>query len=88
MEKIIYGKPLLPRAISVEALPNFILKIRFNNNEIRYFGGRKIYNLKCFKPLQNEEVFKTAHISFGSVAWNNDIDYCPDCLYEENISEQ
>ncbi len=88
MEKIIYGKPLLPRAISVEALPNFILKIRFNNNEIRYFDGKKIYNLKCFKPLQNEEFFKTAHISLGSIAWNNDIDYCPDCLYEKSSSEQ
>lgn len=49
MEEIIYGKPLLPRAVSVEALPNFILKIKFNNNETRYFDGKKIYNLNCFK---------------------------------------
>lgn len=53
MEEIIYGKPLLPRAVSVEALPNFILKIKFNNNETRYFDGKKIYNLNCFKLLQN-----------------------------------
>lgn len=52
MEEIIYGKPLLPRAVSVEALPNFILKIKFNNNETRYFDGKKIYNLNCFKLLQ------------------------------------
>lgn len=51
MEEIIYGKPLLPRAVSVEALPNFILKIKFNNNETRYFDGKKIYNLNCFKLL-------------------------------------
>lgn len=87
MEEIIYGKPLLPRAVSVEALPNFILKIKFNNNETRYFDGKKIYNLNCFKPLQNEEFFKTARISFGSIAWDNDIDYCPDCLYEESCTE-
>ncbi len=87
MEEIIYGKPLLPRAVSVEALPNFILKIKFNNDETRYFDGKKIYNLNCFKPLQNEEFFKTVHISFGSIAWDNDIDYCPDCLYEESCTE-
>lgn len=52
MEEIIYGKPLLSRAVSVEALPNFILKIKFNNNETRYFDGKKIYNLNCFKLLQ------------------------------------
>lgn len=51
-EEIIYGKPLLARAVSVEALPNFILKIKFNNNETRYFDGKKIYNLNCFKLLQ------------------------------------
>ena len=84
MEEIIYGKPLLPRAVSVEALSDILLKIKFNNNETRYFDGKKIYNLNCFKPLQNEEFFKTAHISFGSIAWDNDIDYCPDCLYEES----
>ena len=70
MEEIIYGKPLLPRAVSVEALSDFILKIKFNNNETRYFDGKKIYNLNCFKPLQNEEFFKTAHISFGFMATN------------------
>ena len=29
MEEIIHGKPLLPRAVSVEALPDYILKIKF-----------------------------------------------------------
>lgn len=37
MKEIIYGKPLLPRVVSVGPLPNFILKIKFNNNETRYF---------------------------------------------------
>lgn len=84
MEKIIHGKPLLPRAVSVEALPNYILKIKFNNNEEKYFDAKKIYNLPCYKPLQNKEFFKTVHVEYGSIAWNNDIDYCPDCLYEES----
>ena len=84
MEEIIYGQPLLPRAVSVEALPDFILKIRFTNNEERFFDVKKIYHLPCFEPLKNKEFFKTVHIEYGSIAWDNDIDYCPDCLYEES----
>ena len=41
MEEIIHGKPLLPRAISVETLPNYMLKIKFNNNEVKYFDVKK-----------------------------------------------
>ena len=87
MEEIIHGKTLMPRAVSVETLPNYILKIRFNNNEVKYFDVKKIYNLPCYKPLQNKEFFKTVHIEHGSIAWNNDIDYCPDCLYEESMEK-
>ena len=87
MEEIIHGKPLMPGAVSLETLPNYILKIRFNNNEVKYFDVKKIYNLPCYKPLQNKEFFKTVHIEYGSIAWNNDIDYCPDCLYEESMEK-
>ena len=85
MNEIIYGKPLLPRAVSVEPLPNFILKIKFNNDEEKLFDVKKIYNLPCYKPLQNKEFFNTVRIEYGSITWGNDIDSCPDCLYEESI---
>ena len=85
MNEIIYGKPLLPRAVSVEPLPNFLLKIKFNNDEEKLFDVKKIYNLPCYKPLQNKEFFNTVRIEYGSITWGNDIDYCPDCLYEESI---
>lgn len=86
MDEIIYGEPLGPRVVFVEPMENFILRIKFNNGEIRFFDTKKIYNLKCFKPLQNKEFFNKVHVAFGSISWNNDIDYCPDCLYEESTS--
>ena len=48
MDKIIYGKPLLPRAVSVEPLADFILKIKFNNDEEKLFDVKKMYELPCF----------------------------------------
>lgn len=84
MDEIIYGKPLGPRVVFVEPMENFILKLKFNNGEIRYFDVKKIYDLNCFTPLKNIEFFNKVYISYGTVAWNDDIDYCPDCLYEES----
>lgn len=54
MDKMIHGKPLSPRAVYVEALPDYILKIKFNNNEEKYFDVKKTYDLPCYKPLQNK----------------------------------
>lgn len=85
MDEIIYGKPLLPRAISVEPLDDFLLKIKFNNNEEKIFDVKKIFDIPCFSPLKNIEFFKNVRIEYGSIAWDNDIDYCPDCLYEESF---
>ena len=85
MDEIIYGKPLLPRAISVEPLDDFLLKIKFNNNEEKIFDVKEIFDIPCFSPLKNIEFFKNVRIEYGSIAWDNDIDYCPDCLYEESF---
>ena len=35
--------------------------------------------------MRNKEFFKTVPIEYGSVAWSDGIDYCPDCLYEESV---
>lgn len=49
MDKIIYGKPLLPRAVSVEPLADFILKIKFNNDEEKLFDVKKIYDWRIIR---------------------------------------
>ncbi|MBP3709938.1 MAG: DUF2442 domain-containing protein [Treponema sp.] len=43
-----------------------------------------MYNFPCFRQLKQKEIFNTVHVEFGSVAWINDIDYCPDTLYMES----
>ncbi len=84
--ELIKGEKLSPRVLEVSPLENFILKIKFSNNEIRFFDAKKIYNLPCFQPLKQKEFFDTVHVEMGSVAWVNDIDYCPDTLYAESYS--
>ena len=83
--ELIKGKKIGPRVTDVIPLDDFILKVFFNNNEIRLFDAKKIYNLPCFLPLKQKAFFDTVHVEYGSIAWMNDIDYCPDTLYEESI---
>jgi hypothetical protein len=81
----IKGKALGPRVVSVEPQENFILKLLFTNNEIRLFDVKKIYDYPCFLQLKQKEFFNTVHTELGTIAWDNDIDYCPDTLYEESV---
>ena len=80
----IKGNPLGPRVISVEPLDDFILRVTFTNNEKRLFDAKKIYNLPCFAPLKQKAFFDKVRVEYGSVAWGQDIDYCPDTLYDES----
>jgi hypothetical protein len=62
-----------------------LVAVQKRSGETVPFDVKKIYHLPCFHPLQNKEFFKTVRIEYGSIAWDNDIDYCPDCLYEESF---
>jgi hypothetical protein len=38
-----------------------------------------------FKPLLNPEYFKTVKLdSYGTLSWDNEIDFCPDVLYQNS----
>ncbi|MCL2512942.1 MAG: DUF2442 domain-containing protein [Oscillospiraceae bacterium] len=40
--------------------------------------------MPAFRPLRNKEFFTAVKAEYGTVVWPNDIDYCPDTLYEES----
>ena len=82
------------KAVAVEALPGFILRVTFDNGEIRVLDMNE--NLPCpaFAPLRNVERFNSVYIdSSGAIAWDadptvdsqtvwsNHIDLCPDSCY-------
>ncbi len=35
-----------------------------------------------FRKLRDAELFRSVRISFNTVAWDNDIDFDPEALYE------
>lgn len=85
MTEIIQGaEPLGPRVVGVNPQPDHQLIVSFNNGEQRHFDARPLLDMKVFAPLKNEAFFNLVRVSFGTIAWPNDIDYCPDTLYDES----
>jgi len=84
MDDILIGDVLGPRVIDVSPKDDHILLLRFNNGEKRQFDAKPLLAMEVFKPLSNTLFFKSVKVAYGSIMWPNDIDYCPDTLYEQS----
>ena len=85
MDEIIYGAPLGPRATSIIPTDNFELLITFNNGEYRKFDVKDLFQYPMYKPLENIGFFKQVKLDHMCVYWNDEIDICPDTLYNMSI---
>ena len=73
---------------NVEALSNLILKIKFENNEVKYYDMKNIIEkVKEFNILKNESIFKNAQIDVGgyAVIWSDDLDIACEELYQNGV---
>ena len=63
---------------------DFILFLTFENGEQRYLDMKPYLHRGVFKALADKEMFNTAHLSFDTVAWKNEVDLAPEILYEKS----
>jgi hypothetical protein len=77
-----------PRVIEVTPLAAYRLKVRFTNGEQRIFDVSPYLKYPAFRRLSNTAYFALAHPDHGTVAWPDDIDFCPDTVYVESIHEE
>lgn len=75
-----------PSVKTVTILDNYQLLLRFTNDEEKIFDMAPYINKGVFNALKNVDLFKKAHINWGTVVWNEDIDMSPDTLYLESKS--
>ena len=76
------------KVIKVETLSNKILKVKFDNNEIKYYDVKKIINkIKEFELLKNEIIFKNVKIDTGgyAVMWSEELDIDCEELYQNGF---
>lgn len=82
-----WGKP--QEAVAVEYLSGWDLLITFENGEKRVHRCDDIptSERECDQRLKDPEYFKRAYICprRGTLAWDEELDTCPDALYFESI---
>ena len=72
-------------AVEVKPLNNYLILIRFDNNEIRVFNCFPLLEDKIYGELKDKDFFETVHIDdMGLVCWNDVTDIHPDYLYDNS----
>jgi len=84
-ETIRGNESLSPRVLSVEPQPDWMLLLRFSNGESRRFDAKPLLEYPAFRALRDEKFFCGVRVSYGTICWSGDIDYCPDTLYAQSV---
>ena len=71
----------------VSVLDDMMLLITFNTGEKRLFDATTLLEYPAFKPLENEEIFKSAKVERGVLVWlDGEIDVAPEMLYKNSFA--
>ncbi len=79
--------PELICVTKAEYVKDYILRLWFNNNEIRMFDFSTIYDKGIFTKLKDLEYFKNYTLDPFTVDWNDEIGFAPEFLYENGFKE-
>ena len=70
------------RAIAVQAQDNYMLWVRFDDGVAGSVDLSNLVGKGVFAAWSNPEEFDKVHIGpGGEIAWNDQIDMCPDAIY-------
>ncbi|MBQ9020202.1 DUF2442 domain-containing protein [Candidatus Saccharibacteria bacterium] len=72
----------------VVANDDYTLTVTFITGEKKQYDFKPLLKYKIFEPLKNIGFFKTAHVSYSTVVWNDKIDIAPESLYADGILVQ
>lgn len=71
---------------AVTPLADYQLLLEFDNGAKRIYDVAPLLKFDAFASLRDVALFQQAHVIFDyTVGWNDDMDICPDCLYEHSI---
>jgi hypothetical protein len=70
----------------VKPLDDYKLLLKFSNDEYRIFDVTPLLEKPVYRPLKDKVLFDKVHIICGyTIAWNEDLDMCPDSLYLDSV---
>ena len=72
------------RPVKVEPRPKYRIWVEFSDGVAGEIDLSDVAGRGVFAAWNEPGVFEKVHVaSYGAVAWNEDIDLCPDSLYVE-----
>ncbi len=77
---------MIPTVSQVIPLADHTLSLTFTTGEVKSFDMKPYLGIGIFQELQDEKVFQTARVNFGTVEWENGADFDPDSLYDGSTS--
>ena len=72
------------KVVEIQYQQNYVFKISFDDDscgEVDFL--EYIERWDVFKPLRDLQLFKSAIIDGGTIAWENGADIAPETLYEQ-----
>jgi hypothetical protein len=72
------------KVVKIQYQQNYVFKISFDDDscgEVDF--SEYIERWDVFKPLRDLQLFKSAIIDGGTIAWENGADIAPETLYEK-----
>ncbi len=76
------------RPLRVEALPDFRIRITYQNGIEGVIDLSADVGRGVFLPLADEAFFQTVHLGdFGQIAWTEELEICPDAAYQEIVNQ-
>ena len=76
---------MLLDVVRVEPKPQYRLYLEFENQEKRVFDVSPYLEMGVFRQLKNPDIFCSAYIEGGTVAWPGEIDIAPETLYDDSL---
>ena len=72
------------KPIEVKALPNYHLYLRYEDGASGEIDLSELVTKGIFSVLQDNKEFQKVYIGeYGQIAWNDQLELCPDSLYFE-----
>jgi len=69
----------------VSTAPGYLLKVLYENGELRQFDMKPYFEKGIFKALKDDKLFNSVKPSFDTVRWSNLADIDPEVLYTESL---
>ena len=74
---------MFPKLLAIKALPNYTLWLKYDDETEGTVDLTELMEIGVFKAIKNPVFFQKVYIDeeTDAIAWNEDIDLCPDSMF-------